>query len=246
MTIIPIDSLQPIVVHAGILGFKTWVVQLVGGVVFMFVCLFVFTKMYDNYKREQNIKKTTMPDGKTRKINGVFITEGDTSYERICDSDMNTAEIKEKNKKTPVLGSISAPKVTSQRIPTYYLVSGYGKQIFWPKGAKLSQQVQVMQFFYRENYPFPCFAWNELSEEERTTMTGILANIQADQGVANAVVTEVQQKFEAFTRALKELWAWRPMRYVLFAILGASAVGIVLTFMVYKVVIAIARVVVGG
>lgn len=245
MIIAPIDLVQPIV-HAGILGFKTWVVQLVGGVVLLFVFLFVFTKMYDNYKREQNIKKTTMPDGKTRKINGVFITEGDTSYERICDSDMNTAEIKEKNKKTPVIGSITAPKVTSQRIPTYYLVSGYGKQIFWPKGAKLAQQVQVMQFFYRENYPFPCFAWNELSEEERTTMTGILANIQADQGVANAVVTEVQQKFEAFTRALKELWAWRPMKWVLFGILALVLLGDFLIFRALNMISVIGRVIVGG
>lgn len=245
MIIAPIDVVQPIVV-AGILGFQTWFVQLVGVIIFMFVGLFVFIKMYDGYKHEQNVKKTTMPNGITRKINGVFITEGQTGYERICDCDMDTAKIPEKEKKKGAIGTMTAPKVTSQRIPDYYLYPGYGVQVFWPKGARLRQQVQIMQFFYRENYPFPTFGWKELSDEERTTMTGILANIQADQGVANAVVTEVQQKFEAFTRALKELWAWRPMRYVIYGILALIAINIFITFRVYSVVISIARVIIGG
>lgn len=225
--------LQTSVVFAGIMGLKPWAFLLVMFIV-MAGGLIVFTSMWDSRKRMQNLKKTTMPDGKTGKVNAVFITEGKGSYERICDVWMNEAEVKEGGKKTKTIGTINAPNVASQRIPKYYLVAKYMFQIDWPKNAKKSQQTKIMQVFYRENYSLPAFSFEELSGEERTAMTAILTSISSDQNVANAVVTEIQQKFDAFTKAVNKLKGLNMMLYILVAIAGIALFGLFYSYLGWK------------
>jgi NADH:ubiquinone oxidoreductase subunit 3 (subunit A) len=225
--IAPLDSL--VTIYPAIMGLKPWAFLLVVFLVFV-VVLYVLTVILDSRKRNQNVKKTTMPDGKTRKTNAVFITEGRGAYEELCNVWMNEAEVKEQGKKVKTVGTVDAPKVASQRIPKYYLVAEYMFQIRWPKNAKKSQQTEIMQVFYRENYSLPAFSFNELSGEERTAMTAILTSISSDQNVANAVVTEIQQKFDTFTKAINKLKNLNMILYIVFAIAVVSLFILVYTF----------------
>ncbi len=231
-TVIPLDSLAT--VYPAIMGLKPWAFLLVFFLV-MVIALYIITVIMDSRKRMQNVKKTTMPDGKTRKTNAVFITEGRGAYEELCNVWMNEAEVKEQGKKVKTVGTVDAPKVASQRIPKYYLVAEYMFQIRWPKNAKKSQQTEIMQVFYRENYSLPAFSFNELSGEERTAMTAILTSISSDQNVANAVVTEIQQKFDTFTKAINKLKNLNMILYIVFAIAVISLFTLVYQFRAYSI-----------
>jgi len=223
------------IIPPAILGLQPWAFLLIVFIAFIAI-IYVGTIVLDSRKRTQNLKKTVMPDGKTRKVNAVFITEGQQAYERICEVWMNEAEVKDKGSKVKTIGQLTAPAVASQRIPKYYLVSKYMYQIRWPKNAKASQQTEIMQVFYRENFSFPGFSFEELSKDERVAMTAILTSISADQNVANAVVTEIQQKFDAFTKAINKLKGLQLILYVA----GAGAIiglfNLIISFRGYSVV----------
>jgi hypothetical protein len=225
-TIVLLDSFA--IVYPAIMGLKPWAFLLVVFAV-MVGALYVIMVILDSRKRMQNVKKTTMPDGKTRKTNAVFITEGRGAYEELCNVWMNEAEVKEQGKKVKTVGTVDAPKIASQRIPKYYLVAEYMFQIRWPKNAKKSQQTEIMEVFYRENYSLPAFSFNELSGEERTAMTAILTSISSDQNVANAVVTEIQQKFDTFTKAINKLKNLNMILYILFAVAVISLFTLVIS-----------------
>jgi len=237
-TIVPFDSL--LFINPAIMGLQPWAFFLIFFIIIAGI-LVIFSTMWDSHKQKQNKKKTTMPDGRTRKVNAVFITEGRGSYERICDVWMNEAEVKEQGKKVKTIGTINAPNVASQRIPKYYLRDNYMFQIDWPKNAKPSQQTQIMQVSYRENFSLPAFSWEELSGEERAAMTAILTSISSDQNVANAVVTEIQQKFDAFTKAVAKLKSLNMMLYILVAIAAISLFNLFYEFQGHSLLVAIKR-----
>lgn len=238
MIIVPLSMLQTGIVSAGIMGLKPWAFLVIMFIVMAGV-LIIVTRLWDSHKQNQNRKKTTMPDGKTKKVNAVFIAEGKRSYENICDVWMNEAEVKEQGKKAKTIGTINAPNIASQRIPKYYLVAEYMFQIDWPKNTKRSQQIEIMQVFYRENYSLPAFSFEELSGEERTAMTAILTSISSDQNVANAVVTEIQQKFEAFTKAVNKLKSLNMMLYILAALGGVTLFGLFYSYLGWKAAVAV-------
>lgn len=231
-----IVSLNPSsTVYPAIWGFQPWFLLLVAFLVLVGI-FWVITIVLDSRKRNQNIKKTMMPDGKTRKVNGVWITEGRGSYEELCDVWMNEAEVKEQGKRVKIIGTLGTPKnVASQRIPKYYLMAKYMFQIRWPKNAKRTQQTEIMEAFYRENYSLPGFSFEELSGEERTAMTAILTSISSDQNVANAVVTEIQQKFEAFTKAINKLKTLSMQLYILIVVAAVSLFTLVYVFQAYGI-----------
>lgn len=234
----PVDAL--LTTNPSIMGLQPWAFFLILFIIFAGL-LYVVSIIWDSRKQTQNKKKTTMPDGRTRKVNAVFITEGRGSYERICDVWMNEAEVKEGAKKYKTIGEIKAPHVASQRIPKYYLRDNYMFQIDWPKNAKPAQQTQIMQVSYRENFSLPAFSWEELSGEERAAMTAILTSISSDQNVANAVVTEIQQKFDTFTKAVAKLKSLNIMLYILVAIAAISLFNLFYEFQGHSLLITIKR-----
>ena len=236
--IISFDSL--LTTNPAIMGLQPWAFFLVLFIITAAI-LYLVSIVWDSRKRSLNTKKTTMPDGKTRRVNAVFITEGRGSYEELCDVWMNEAEIKESGKKMKTIGTMNAPSVTSQKIPKYYLRDNCMFQTRWPKNAKKVQQVEIMQVFYRENYSLPGFSFEELSGEERAAMTAILTSISSDQNVANAVVTEIQQKFDTFTKAVAKLKGLNTMLYILVAIAAISLFTLFYEFQDHSLLVSIKR-----
>lgn len=201
MTIIPLETQ---LVTLGIMGLKPWAFLLVMFIVFA-GGLIAFTMMWDSHKQTQNRKLTMMPDGKTRKILGVFVAPGKTAYEVICSVTLGEVYPNPKDKKVKAIGTLDAPNVLEQRIPKYFILDKFCFQTMWPKGAKQAQQVEIMEAFYRENFSLPALSYEEMDTEERVKVTALLTGISSDQSFSNAVVTEVQQKFTEFTKAVAKL-----------------------------------------
>ena len=132
MTIIPLEPQLPIIL--GIMGLKPWVFFLI---LFIVVGggLIAFTSMWDSHKRSQNIKKTTMPDGRTRRILGVFCTANSEAYETLCD--FSVGEVIPPGTKTKASGSVTKPSKGNHRIPLYYTLPDFCFKTSWPKGCLL-------------------------------------------------------------------------------------------------------------
>jgi predicted small secreted protein len=235
MIIIPIQESNLFVKFAGIFGLQPWAFL----IIFLVLCfggLYIYSLLNDKLKHDRYLKMVTMPDGKTMRINGIFIQSTRRAYEKLCDVDMHEVNIKGDKKIKDVSGLMFAPKVTTQRIPQYYVDSKCVQDIRWPKTAKATQQVSIGEIIYRENIPYPAFSYEEMTKEERVEQTAILSGISADQNVANAVVTEIQQKFDAFTKAVRELKNIKLILLLVFVNIIVGAVGALLAFQSYNVV----------
>lgn len=203
-TIVPFQEINLIIDYAGIFGLQPWAFLIIV-IIVMAGGMYLYNLLYSKMRYDKNLKLVTMPDGKTLRMNGIFITATGHSYERLCDIDMHEVAIKNDKSIKRANGVMFAPKVTTQRIPQYYIHPDFVHSVMWPKNTKANQQISISQAIYRENYPLPAFSYKDMSDTERTEMTSILAGLSADQNVANAVVTEIQQKFDAFTKAVKQL-----------------------------------------
>jgi len=206
----------------GIMGLKPWAFFLILFII-AFGAMFVLTITWDSHKRSQNIKKTTMPDGVTRKILGVFVTANKEAYEVLCNVVLGEVKPDSKMKKVKPSGTIDAPSAEGQRIPKYFILPQYCFKTAWPKGAKKAQQVEVMESFYAENIPLPRLSYEDISMEERERVTATLADLSSDQNFANAVITEMQQKFADFTKAVKEI---KNLRMILYIAAAGALIGL--------------------
>ena len=225
MTIIP---LEPEYIVLGIMGLKPWAFFLI---FFIVVAggLIAFTSMWDSHKRSQNMKKTTMPDGRTRKILGVFCTANSEAYEVLCDVDMG--EIIPPGTKVKASGKVAKPSMGDHRIPLYYTLPDFCFKTPWPKGAKKAQQVDIMEAFYVENFQLPRLSYKEWSEKELIEKTAILGAISSDQSFSNAVVTEIQQKFTEFTKAVAKL---KNLQLILYIVAIGALIGVFNLFLSFQ------------
>jgi len=199
MTIVP---LEPEFVVLGIAGLKPWAFFLI---FFIVVAggLIAFTSVWDSRKREKNRKLTTMPDGRTRRILGVFCTANSEAYEVLCDFELG--EVTPPGSKEKASGKFVAPSKGNHTIPLYYTLPDFCFKTPWPKGAKPTQQIDIMESFYIENFQLPRLSYKQWTEKEMIEKTATLGATSADQSFSNAVVTEVQQKFTEFTKAVAKL-----------------------------------------
>lgn len=240
MTIIPIQESSLFVKYAGIFGLQP-IAFFILVFILLFIGFYIWSKLKDKWLYDRYLKMATMPDGKTLRMNGIFVTATGEAYEKLCDIDMHEVVIRGEKNIKKASGLMFAPKVTTQRIPQYYIHPDFIHSIMWPKNRKTVQQIRISEAIYRENYPLPAFSYKEMSETERLEMTSILAGISADQNVANAVVTEIQQKFDAFTKAVKELKNLKLILLLVFVNIVVGAVGALLAFQTYNGVSIIAK-----
>lgn len=232
MIIAPLVNLQLPIVN--IMGLKPWAFFLIFFIV-LAGGLIVLTSMWDSHKRTQNRKKTTMPDGMTRKILGVFVTANSDAYEMICNTTLGEVLPDPKNKKLKASGIMEAPTKASQRIPKYFILPQFCFKTSWPKGAKKSQQVEIMESFYRENFSLPALSYEDMTAEERENITALMVDISTDQNFANTVVTAVEQRFAEFTKAVAKMKNLSIMLYILCAIAGITLFTLFYTYMGYKI-----------
>jgi hypothetical protein len=223
MVIAPFSNLQSSVVM--ILGLKPWAFFGIFFIVMVGIFI-IYTRLWDGYKQGQNRKKMK------GKILGVFVTADRKSYETPCGVDMHEV-YPTKDKKVKAIGTITGSSIGKgqHRIPQYYIRPEFCFLVFWPKGAKLAQQVEIMETFYRENFSLPALCYEDMSSDERVKITALMNQMSADQNVADAQLTEVQGREAAFTKALARLNSLKYLNYFLIAI---GAIGIFTLFYAFQ------------
>ena len=227
-----------IVDFAGIMGLQPVAFFIILFII-AFGLLYLYNLLNDKMKHDRNLKRVTMVNAngsKTLRMNGIFVTATGYSYERLCDVDMHEVAIKGDKNLKKASGILMAPNVSTQRIPQYYIHTKFVQTIMWPKNARETQQVSISQAIYRENISLPGFSYEEMTETDRMEMTAKLSGISADQNVANAVVTEIQQKFDAFTKAVKELKNVKLILLLVFINIIVGAAGALMSFQAYNLI----------
>lgn len=236
MIILPLSETMQNVHYAGIFGLQPIAFFIILFIV-VFVGLYLYGQLNDKIKRDQYLKMVTMPDGKTLRMNAIFITATGQGYEKICDVDMHEVSVKDKDKNIKkASGIMLPPKVATQRIPQYYIHPKFIHTILWPKNRRQTQQISISEAIYRENFPLPAFSYEEMTEHERIEMTAKLAGASADQNVADAVIAEIQQKFDAFTKAVQKLKSLQWVLLGVFVAVIVGAINVILTFQTYNLV----------
>lgn len=224
MIIIPFSNLQTHVVQ--IMGLQPWAFF---GLFFIVVVgiMIIFTRMWDGYKQEKNRKKMK------GKILGVFVTADRKSYEIPCSVDMHEV-YPTKDKKVKAIGTITGSSIGKgeHRVPQYYIRPEFCFLVFWPKGAKASQQIEVMETFYRENFSLPALCYEEMSVEERVKITALMNQMSADQNVAQAHLDEERGRQDAFIKAIAKL---NNLKYINYFFIVIGAVGVFTLFYVFQI-----------